>query len=231
MKKIRQAVVLAGGLGTRLRTVVQDLPKPMAPVNGRPFLEYVLDELNDFGIEEIVLAVGYKFEIIRAHFGHHYRSLTISYSIENEPLGTGGGIRQAFDLLYDEPAFVLNGDTLFKVDLANMADFHVQSNSDLTIALKPMENFDRYGTVEIEKSGRIAAFHEKKHCPKGLINGGIYLFSKSIFEVENYPEKFSFEKDLLEKHMRDLKISGFLSDAYFIDIGIPEDYRRASLEL
>ena len=220
------AIILAGGLGTRLRSVINDLPKPMAPVNGKPFLHYIFQYLVREGVKDVVLSVGYKHEAIKEFFGGAYLGIKIQYSVEEEPLGTGGGIKQAFDLI-DGPAYVLNGDTFFGVNLWALNEFYFDTKSDIALAIKPLENFDRYGTVQMDAANRLTKFEEKKLVEKGLINGGIYFFDKQLWNKVDVPQKFSFEKDVLEKYVADLRFSGDVFNGYFIDIGIPEDYNKA----
>jgi D-glycero-alpha-D-manno-heptose 1-phosphate guanylyltransferase len=227
----RDAVVLAGGFGTRLRSVISELPKPMAPVRGRPFLEFVLDELVEQGLETAILAVGYKAELIREHFGDAYRSLRLRYSVEEEPLGTGGGIRQAVDMAQGDAVFVLNGDTLFRVALQALADRFYASSSLLTVALKEMHHFDRYGTVLVNDAGVITGFREKRPMERGLINGGVYLLDRALFALKPLPPVFSFEREILEGEYLRARFHAVTFDGYFIDIGIPEDYARAEREL
>ena len=220
------AIILAGGLGTRLRSVINDLPKPMAPVNGNPFLHYIFQYLVREGVKHVVLSVGYKHEAIKEFFGDAYMGIKIQYSVEEEPLGTGGGIKQAFDLI-DGPAYVLNGDTFFGVNLWALNEFYFDTKSDIALAIKPLENFDRYGTVQMDATNRLTKFEEKKFVEKGLINGGIYFFDKQLWNKVDVAQKFSFEKDVLEKYVADLRFSGDVFNGYFIDIGIPEDYNKA----
>jgi len=220
------AIILAGGLGTRLRSVINDLPKPMAPVNGKPFLHYIFQYLKQERISEVILSVGYRHEAIEEFFGREYAGIKIQYSVEEEPLGTGGGIKQAFDLV-DGPAYVLNGDTFFGVNLHSLSDYYFESGSDIVLALKKLKDFDRYGTVQLDAENRITKFDEKKFVHEGLINGGIYFFDKQLFSKTKTGTKFSFEKEVLEKHTGDLKFMGKVFDGYFIDIGIPEDYNKA----
>lgn len=223
-----EAIVLAGGMGTRLRTVVSDVPKPMAPVNGRPFLAYLLDDLAKQGLTRVVLAVGYKREVIVEYFGDHYQGIDLVYSVEEEPLGTGGAILQAFDHVEGDRAFVLNGDTYFQVDLQAQDAFHTSHECDMTLALKPMKDFDRYGTVRIEEpSNRILGFDEKQYREEGLINGGVYLFGKTVWKGFTSGTKFSFETEVLEGLYATKNFCGMVSDTYFIDIGIPTDYERS----
>ena len=219
-----EAIILAGGFGTRLSTVVSDVPKPMAPIKGRPFLEYLLDDLNEKGINRIILAVGYKKEIIKSHFKEKYKNIDIVYSDEDVPLGTGGAIKKALTLTKDEDIFIINGDTFFDVDLKEMYQFHKKNSSKLTLAIKDMEKFDRYGSLILE-GYKIIKFEEKKYIDKGYINGGIYLIKKELLNKEK-KESFSFEKDILENEMLKIEKYGYKSKGYFIDIGIPEDYYK-----
>lgn len=204
----------------------------MAPVAGKPFLHYIFLYLQKQGIADAVLSVGYKSELIQEFFGEKYVGINIRYAVENEPLGTGGGIAQAMSLI-DSDAFVLNGDTFFDVDLAELHEFYTRRSSDIALALKRMYHFDRYGTVEIGNQERVLQFHEKQYRAEGLINGGVYVLNKNLFkkveEIEEtvLPQKFSFEKDILEKHLLPLHYHGKEFKGYFIDIGIPEDYDKA----
>lgn len=225
--KIREAIVLAGGLGTRLRSVVKDVPKPMADVNGRPFLEYLLRYLQKNGIEKIILSVGYKWKVIKAYFGDSFEGIEIVYSVENEPLGTGGAVKKSLSFVNSNDVFIVNGDTFFNIDLKEFFAFHKKKRSVLSIALKPMRQFDRYGNVKIDDNNRIVSFEEKGYYESGLINGGIYLLNKDFFMDLAWKDKFSFEKDFLEKCYKFYEFYGLPFDSYFIDIGIPEDYERA----
>ncbi len=219
-------IILAGGLGTRLQSVVKDLPKPMAPVNGKPFLHYVFKYLNGQGIENVIISSGYRHEAIVDFFNDEYLGIKIKYSVEDEPLGTGGGIKKAFKLVADT-AFVLNGDTFFDVQLEELKNFYLSSKCDMALALKQLEHFDRYGTVQTNDDNRITNFVEKKYIEQGLINGGVYFFDKKVFDKIETGEKFSLEKDVLEKQVKHLKFYGKVFGGYFIDIGIPEDYQKA----
>lgn len=224
-----EAIVLAGGLGTRLKSVVSDLPKPMAPVGDKPFLEYIFKYLKKNGIVRVILSVGYKWENINAYFGDCFEGIDIVYSIEAEPLGTGGAIKKAKQFVNDENVFIINGDTFFDVPLDNLHSVF-QKEDKLMLSLKTMHHFDRYGCVESNEQSQVTAFTEKGYRESGNINGGIYLISKSIFEDYRLEEKFSFEK-FMEDNFKTLKIRAALFDTYFIDIGIPEDYIKAQNEL
>ncbi|MEM6967402.1 MAG: nucleotidyltransferase family protein [Bacteroidota bacterium] len=228
---MKTVIILAGGLGTRLRSVVQDIPKPMAPVKGKPFVEYIVQYLKIYGIQHVIFSIGYRGEIVQNYFGNNFNGVEISYAVETTPLGTGGGIYQAMQLSTDEYTLVVNGDTLFDINLFELEDFYLKHQPAMAIALRRMKDFNRYGVVELADNQRVIGFKEKQYQAEGLINGGVYIITPQIFAVEKFPEKFSFEKDLMEKYLYDLTIFGCELDGYFIDIGIPEDYARAEREL
>ena len=225
-----QAIILAGGLGTRLRSVVSDLPKCMAPVAGKPFLHYVIKYLLGQGIDKFIFSVGYKNEVIIDYINGEYPDLNAQFSIEDEPLGTGGAVKLACSLATGKNVLVLNGDTMFKIDIEKLTAFHQLNEADCTLSLKPMKNFDRYGVVELNNNASIASFKEKQFYDSGLINGGVYALNVNGFLDEGLPQKFSFEKDYLEAYFDKRKMFGLVQDEYFIDIGIPEDYVRAQKE-
>lgn len=225
-----EAVILAGGLGTRLSLVLKDLPKPMAPVGKRPFLEFLLDWLTGYEISKIILSVGYKSEIIRSFFGIGFNGVPIEYSNEDEPLGTGGAVLNAMEKIEGNDFLVLNGDTFFPVNLDEFRERHISMGGDITVALKEMVDFSRYGAVDMDPVNSIVRFHEKEFRKAGLINGGIYLINKGFITGLNLPEKFSLEKDVLEKQTGG-KVKGMVFQSPFIDIGIPEDYFRAQAVL
>ena len=226
-----EAIILAGGLGTRLQSVVKNVPKPMAEIQGRPFLSYMLDYLESQGISRIILSVGYMNDVIRSYFGSSYRSMTIDYAIESKPLGTGGAIREALSMLEGDRAVVLNGDSLFMLDLRAFINFHCGLDSLLTLSGKPMHDYERYGSVLLEDS-RVIGFEAKAFRSFGYINGGIYVMEKRmrhLFQIKE--DAFSLEVDFLQKNTHTIILHAFKSNAYFIDIGIPEDYRKAHTEL
>lgn len=228
---IREAIILAGGLGTRLRTVVSDLPKCMAPVAGKPFLYFVIEHLLKQGIDKFIFSLGYKSEVIIDYVNEQHPLLYAQYAIEEEPLGTGGAIRFACNMTTEKNVLILNGDTFFDIDVKKLAATHHHANADCTLALKPMQDFERYGVVELNNDNTIASFKEKQHYQVGLINGGAYALHVNAFIQEELPQKFSFEKDYLEQYFDKRKMCGDIQDAYFIDIGIPEDFERAQKEL
>ena len=227
----RVAIVLAGGFGTRLQSVVRDLPKPMAEVAGRPFLTYVLDELAAHGFSQAILSTGYMHECIEDYFGGRYGSLSISYAREVEPLGTGGGIWNAMQQSAVEYTFVCNGDTLFRADWDALERLVLQHDAP-ALALRRVDDVSRYGCVEVSGEGRILHFAEKGGAAgAGYINAGVSLLPRSLFAGYRVGERFSFEKDILEKRVPVQPVYADVSDGYFIDIGIPEDYMRAQKEL
>lgn len=228
---ITEAIILAGGLGTRLRSAVPDLPKCMAPVAGKPFISYVIDHYRQEGIEKFIFSLGYKHEIIEEYLATRYSDLSLRFVVEEEPLGTGGAIKLACAQVQSKTSIILNGDTIFKVRLKKLAPFHHMCGADCTLSLKPMKNFDRYGLVELNPDYSISNFKEKQFYSEGLINGGVYALNTGKFLKEDLPEKFSFESDYLEKLFSQRRIYGVIQDEYFIDIGIPEDYERAQIDL
>lgn len=229
-----QAIILTGGFGTRLQAVVKSVPKTMADINGKPFLSFVLDYLSRFEVRTLVLCTGYLQEKIIEYFGDSCRGMKISYSKEENPLGTGGAIVNALKYIdKNQPIIVLNGDSFLKIDYKKLMDFHLEKKSDLTIALRKMKDCARYGSVEINNENLITEFKEKdkKSACEGLINGGVYVINPKIFSDFDLTESFSFEKDFMMKYLRELQPYGFVVDNYFIDIGIPDDYKKAQVEL
>ncbi len=228
---IKEAIILAGGLGTRLRDAVPGVPKCMAPVAGRPFLFHVINYLRSQGVEKFIFSLGYKHEIIENYLRDQFQTLRYECVLEDDPLGTGGAIQLACSKATEKEVVIANGDTLFKADLSKAATFHLHHNAECSLLLKPMKNFDRYGVVELNEEQLVSSFKEKAFYEKGNINGGFYILNVPKFLDEELPGKFSFEKDYLEKFFMQRRIYGQVQDEYFIDIGIPEDYNRAQVEL
>lgn len=222
-----EAIVLAGGMGTRLRSVVAEIPKPMAPVAGKPFLEYLLEWLHKGGVTRVVLSVGYKWEVIEEYFGTRFRGIELVYSVEDTPLGTGGAIALACSRTRSRTVLVVNGDTIFPLDPARLHAAQEERGQGATLALKRMTEFDRYGTVTLSGS-EIVGFHEKAFRKEGLINGGIYAVDRDFLLGRDLPARFSFEQEILEKEAGKGRLFGMEFDAPFLDIGIPEDYARAA---
>lgn len=220
-----EAIVLAGGFGTRLAKVVKDVPKPMAPVCGRPFLEYVLGALSNEGVGHIVLAVGYKKECVIDWFGSSFSGIPIDYSIEENPLYTGGAIKQALRLCSEERVITINGDTFFPVRLQKMRRFAEEEHSPAVVAVKKMERFSRYGAVCFDSAQYVTSFQEKRFCEIGYINGGAYDIERSVLDC--FPDVFSLENDCLPYLAEQRCLRAFCDGADFLDIGIPEDYELA----
>jgi len=226
-----EIMILAGGLGTRLQYLVHGLPKSMAPVNGRPFLEYLLDFLDKSGVDKVILSVGYRSEAIISHFGSKYRNLAIDYAIETKPLGTGGGIRLAMEKSTDRDVLVMNGDTLFLAEISEMLRLHKKSKAIVSIALRKVHNASRYGAIEVDQNMVIRNFREKSPIKQaGFINGGIYILNREFYISSTAPGNFSIERDCFAKWAPEGIMLGFPSEAYFLDIGIPKDYKRAQHE-
>ncbi len=229
---IREAIVLAGGLGTRLRSVVADRPKCMAEVAGRPFIAYLTEWLRSEGIDRIVFAVGYMRECVEQWAETErdgiLRGIETAWSVETEPLGTGGAVKQASEICRGRRVAVINGDTMFHASLQQLGRESEGSGRPVTIALKEMTDFDRYGTVNFDSlTGAVTSFNEKKPCERGLINGGIYVIDRDSSLFDGLPTKFSFETSVLEPQAAAGNVGGVRSDGYFIDIGIPEDFAKA----
>ena len=224
-----QAIILAGGFGTRLQPVVKDVPKPMADINGKPFLAYLLQYLQEYGFTDCCISVGYLQEKIIAYFGDNFLKMNVSYATEDKPLGTGGAIINSLKhCKKSQPIVVLNGDTFLQIDYKKLLEFHREKKSQLTMVLRKMHDCSRYGSVEVDQNNRVTSFKEKSTSGReGLINGGIYVVDPEIFHQFNLSEQFSFEQDFLVKFLPELQPYGFIADDYFIDIGIPQDYKKA----
>jgi D-glycero-alpha-D-manno-heptose 1-phosphate guanylyltransferase len=222
-----EAIILAGGLGTRLKSVISEIPKPMAPVKGKPFLEYILSYLKRNDVTRVILSVGYKWELIHEYFGDSFKNMELVYSVENEPLGTGGALKLAFEKVQGEAVYIINGDTFFNISLEKL---QLKNGSKVMLSLKEMYDFDRYGCVETDEHGLVTSFCEKEKRKIGYINGGIYLIDKNVFEGYRLNNKFSFE-DFLQENLKQLKITASFFDKYFIDIGIPEDYEKSQADM
>jgi len=224
-----EAVILAGGLGTRLRAAVPDLPKPMAPVAGRPFLEWLLERWIGQGIGRFVLSVGYRHEAIEAHFGARYQGAEIDYAVEAAPLGTGGGLLLgAARVRGTAPFVVLNGDTWLDVELRPLLEAHAQRGADVTLALVPKTAEGRYGGVKVSDEGRVLGFGD---AAAASVNGGVYVFSRGALEgLERAAgEPVSLEQDLFPALLaRGARVHAMPCAGKFLDIGVPADYARAA---
>jgi D-glycero-alpha-D-manno-heptose 1-phosphate guanylyltransferase len=221
-----EAIVLVGGLGTRLRTVVSDVPKPLAPVAGRPFLAWLLDRLVENGIRHVVLAAGYLAERVVDCIGREWRGMNVDYSIETTPLGTGGAVRQACAMLQGDAVHVLNGDTFLRYDMHALEQATCRGGADLGMALARVENVARYGAV-VSNGGPIVGFREKGESGSGYINAGSYFLTPAAVRALPAEPAFSFETQVLVPLTAAGRVWGFDATSGFIDIGVPEDYQRA----
>jgi D-glycero-alpha-D-manno-heptose 1-phosphate guanylyltransferase len=226
-----EAIILAGGLGTRLREAVSDVPKPLAPVAGRPFLEFLLRNYHKQGINRFVLSIGYKGEMIEEFCRKTFPDWDIVFCREDEPLGTGGALKKACGLVNGDSVLVSNGDSYLNVDLKTLSKLYDSKNADLVMAVtKINQNANRYGGIELLSSGKIKSFSAagKEDTTQKLINGGVYLIKSLLLEKLPSPNQFSLEKDFLEVNLKKLSIWGHeCPSSDFIDIGLPEDYKRA----
>jgi D-glycero-alpha-D-manno-heptose 1-phosphate guanylyltransferase len=225
----RTAVILAGGFGTRLQAIVKEVPKPMADVSGEPFLTYQLRYLHHFGFENVIFSVGYLSEKIRAYYGDKFRNMKLGYALEHSPLGTGGGIRLALGMADEKQCLVLNGDSFFDIDLRGFYTLHRERKSDVSLALREVNDASRFGTIATDEHNRVVSFKEKENQNiPGIINAGVYIIDREIF-LGNTPanKSFSIEKEFFQPFSATLKLCGFKFSGYFIDIGIPEDYVKA----
>ncbi len=225
-----QAAILAGGFGTRLRKAIGGMPKSMAPIAGRPFLEHQLLHLKANGFTEAVLLVGYLSDMIVDHFGDGSSlGLKVIYSKEDRPLGTGGALKNAEHLLEDS-FLLLNGDTFLDADYRDLVRFHFDKAAIATIALVDAGDKSRYGSVALRKDGGIEAFSEKKEAGPGLINGGVYVVNKDILSFIPPGRQVSLEGEVIPKLVGAGKpVFGLVIEGYFVDIGTPESYRSADL--
>ena len=224
-----EAIVLAGGFGTRLRQLVPDLPKPMAPISGRPFLEILLSLLAKKGFHRVILSLGYMPDKVMGHFGNQFAGIELVYEVETTPLGTGGAVRQALTKCCADHVYVMNGDTYLDVEVAEL-EAHWQTNRAPTIVARSVPNTARYGRLAVA-NGRVLAFREKGTEGPGLINAGCYVFPTTILDNHPCGQVFSLETDFLAKAVTQGRFDLFITRGRFIDIGVPEDFHRAQTEL
>jgi len=217
--------VLAGGLGTRLRDIVTDVPKPMAPINNRPFLEYLFERLFIFNVEKVILSVGYKSQCIFSHFNNSYKNIDIVYCKEDAPLGTGGALLRSLSLTNSDQVLVLNGDTFMDLDLFKLKDFSTKTSASVMV-LRQVDDTTRYGRVEIHENNILSIKQSVKGS--GLINAGAYVIRSNFFkQFDILEDSFSLEKDILPLALEAKLFDGFVHNGLFIDIGIPDDFYKA----
>jgi D-glycero-alpha-D-manno-heptose 1-phosphate guanylyltransferase len=228
-----QALILAGGFGKRLRSIVSDVPKPLAPINNHPFIYYQLKYLENYNFQKVYIAVGYKKELIIDFLKKNKFSFDIKLVEENSPLGTGGAIKYFFNIYnkyIDDNFFVLNGDTYFPINLLDFLKFHLDLNSDLTIASRKVDSNDRYSSIQLDKENKIIEF-QKPNGLSSMINAGIYIFKKNkvnLIFLQNSNKIFSVEEDVFPVAIHEINCYTKTFDTDFIDIGIPNDYLKAS---
>ena len=221
------ALILCGGRGTRLRSVIADKPKVLASVNGLPFLSYLLEQLVNAGFRDVILCTGYKGEMVKEAFGSHYKGLNIRYSHEPEPLGTGGALRYALPMIEGSYILAMNGDSYIDVDICSFIRWYLKGGYDASILLTKVEDTGRYGCVKINEDGKIISFDEKQEgSGSGWINAGMYLFNNKL--LETIPEHcfFSLEKEFIPMLVGD-KLYGYRCHGDFIDIGTPNSYTKS----
>lgn len=226
-----RALILAGGLGTRLKSVVQDLPKPMAPIQNRPFLEYLLDFWTEQGVTDFTLLTCHLADKIESHFKGRYKGHVLQRIQEPYPLGTGGALLYALDQMgHDEDIIMVNGDTYFDLDFQKMLRFHRDKDSDLTLGLREVQFNDRYSGIQLGEDHQIKFFAKRSNDSSHLlINAGVYILKPSLFKRSDFVvgEKYSLEDDFFPKLIETNSVYGYQADGRFIDIGIPKDYARA----
>jgi len=224
-----EAIVLAGGFGTRLKEVVTDLPKPMAPVAGRPFLEILLSMLAAKGFTRVILSLGFMSEKISLHFGDSYLGMDLIYEVEGQPLGTGGAIRAALAHCEKDHAFIFNGDTYLELEVDELEKLWQESHNPV-IVVREVPDTARFGRVDIS-DGRVTDFLEKGESGLGLINAGCYVLPKYALDKFSLGQPFSIETDFFIKNLHHIRFDGFITQGLFIDIGVPVDYALAQTEL
>jgi D-glycero-alpha-D-manno-heptose 1-phosphate guanylyltransferase len=228
-----EAIILAGGLGTRLRSVVKDHPKALASLGEFPFLYYLIRYLQNEGVTRFIFSLGYLHDQIETFLQEYFAELDYVTVIEDSPLGTGGAIKLCLSHVEGDEALLVNADTFFEIKIQQLYGYFKGRKADCVIALTELTNFDRYGIVKIDSESRVLEFIEKKATDRGLINTGLILFNKEVFSklFDAFDGVFSFEKDILEPNIQSLEIFGMAQDGFFIDIGIPEDYLKARQEI
>ncbi len=222
------AAILAGGLGTRLRSRIADRPKVLALVHGRPYLTYLLEQLADAGVRSVVLLTGYLADQIRLAFGDSYAGLRLTYSSEPSPLGTAGALRQALPYLLSSTLLLLNGDSYCEAPLADFQEFHSRRSADISLILTRLDDCSRYGRVQLNPDGRVLCFEEKTQAGgPGWINAGIYLIQRELIEEIPLGRPLSLERDLFPGWVSRKRFCGFTCAGRFLDIGTPESYAQS----
>ena len=227
---LTEAIILAEGAKSESKSQDKDVPKSMTPINGRPFLEYILDDLIKNKIERVIFSITSNSKSIAYHFGDRYKNCELVYIYEEDPLGTGGAIKTAIKSVNGEHVLVTNSDSIFITDIQGQFVFHQNREADVTLGVKAMSDSHRYRTVIADNNSRIHNFREKESASNGLINTGVYIFNVKVFTSIDFPQTFSLVKDYFQTHTKESKFYGYQSDGYFLDIGIPEDFAKAQEE-
>lgn len=226
-----EAIILAGGLGSRLRNVISDLPKCLALIEDKPFLDFVIKHLLNNNVRKIIFSLGYKSELVLHYLEKNYSNLNYDYCLETIPLGTGGALKLALSKTNCDNVIVVNGDTFLNSNLSYLYNKHLENDSVCSFYIKEMNYFERYGTIKINRKNKVISIIEKKYCEKGFINTGQYILNVESY-LKNTPNGiFSFETDFMEKQYKLNNFFAFKINDYFIDIGIPEDFNKAQKEL
>ncbi len=224
-----EAIILAGGFGTRLREVVPDLPKPMAPVAEKPFLEILLNSLKQKGFTRVILSLGYMADKVVDYFGDSHNGIELEYEIEDTPLGTGGALKAALKHCNEDHVFIFNGDTFLDLE-TDQVEKTWQNKQQPMIVAREVPDTSRFGRLDTN-DGYVTGFIEKGLSGQGLINAGCYVLPKDIFDEFDAGDAFSLEQDYLIDAVQNQPFAVFATQGHFIDIGIPEDYNRAQSEL
>lgn len=224
-----EAVVLAGGFGTRLRQFVTEVPKPMAPIAGHPFLEILLSSLVNKKFKRIILSLGFEAEKVVSHFGNKYKGVDLVYEIESIPLGTGGAVRAALQHCYEDHTYIFNGDTFLDLEISQV-EARWQEHCGTIIVAREVLDTSRFGRLDIV-NGRVIGFNEKGLTGPGVINAGCYVLSRHCLNDYDFGKQFSLEADFFAAFVMKANVNAFITRGHFIDIGVPEDYLRAQTEL
>lgn len=224
-----EAIILAGGFGTRLQSVVADVPKSMAPIGGKPFLEILLNTLAAKGFTKIVLSLGYMSDKITSHFGTHFSGMQLDYVIDPRQLGTGGATQNALSHCEEDHVFIFNGDTFLDLEVSQVEEKWLSHHRPIMV-VRHVPETSRYGRVKVDGE-RVILFSEKGESGPGLINAGCYLFPKKLLDNHARGESFSLENEYLATAVQACRFDVFETEGHFLDIGIPADYERAQIEL
>lgn len=227
MKNI-DVVILCGGKGERLQVIIKDRPKVMAEIQGRPFLDILIEHALSFGLKRFILCSGYRAEYIDRYYQNKKNSFDLVISRESSPLGTGGAVKNAENLIKTDNFIVMNGDSFCRVNLENFYDFHIACHSSLSIVVARTKNSEDSGSLSINDSGRITAFQEKTRNAKELVSAGVYIFNKEVLSLIPSGHTISLEYDFFPKFIGK-GIYGFVTEERLIDIGTPERYERAKV--